>query len=233
MGVSFTELMSGRWLLAVAAMVLSYLLGSVNFAIVLSRLTGAGDIRKEGSGNAGMTNMLRARGIGPAALTAVGDVGKSLLAVWFSGWLLSHGETDPQAAAVLTVLGRYGSGVCCMLGHLFPLYFGFRGGKGVLAALGVLLVMDWRVGLGVVVVFAIVFALSHMVSPGSLAASLSAIPFTVLSCRLVYHWGAGLTVLCTAAVTVMVILIFIMHRGNIVRLIHGEERKFSFGRKKG
>ena len=126
----------GKFFLAAAlTAVLSYLIGSVSFAIIVSRLGAQEDVRNYGSGNAGMTNILRNYGKKMAAFTAVGDFGKALVAV-------ALGRLIFRMLGVEALDGGYIAGLFALLGHLFPVYFGFRGGKGVLTSLGVMLMLN-------------------------------------------------------------------------------------------
>lgn len=219
------------YVLLIAAV--SYLLGSLNFAILVTRAVSQRDIRDVGSGNAGMTNVLRSQGKWPAVLTSVGDVGKSMVAVLFGGWLLQRaGVADTLETVQVVTIGRYLAGFFCELGHMFPLYFGFRGGKGVLVIFGMLLVMDWRVALLSLAVFLIVVALSRMVSLGSLSAGIAVVTLTALFDRFVYGWDVNTTCLCTGIAVVMAGLVYIRHAGNIRRILNHTERKISFGKHK-
>lgn len=212
------------WALGALALValVSYLIGSVSFAVIVSRVGAQDDVRRHGSGNAGMTNILRNYGKKMAALTAIGDFGKGVVAVALGRLLfpLLAGE-----AAALVDAG-YVAGFFVILGHLFPLYFGFRGGKGVLTGLGVLLMLD-------PVVFAILLVLLlpvvFLVRIVSLASVLGYALFPVFT--VVVNWLRGdpfLFKLCFA-VCIAAIGIF-MHRSNIRRLLNGTE--YRFGQKK-
>ena len=208
------------WTLGALALValVSYLIGSVSFAVIVSRVGAQDDVRRHGSGNAGMTNILRNYGKKMAALTAIGDFGKGVVAVALGRLLfpLLAGE-----AAALVDAG-YVAGFFVILGHLFPLYFGFRGGKGVLTGLGVLLMLD-------PVVFAILLVLLlpvvFLVRIVSLASVLGYALFPVFT--VVVNWLRGdpfLFKLCFA-VCIAAIGIF-MHRSNIRRLLNGTEYRF-------
>ncbi len=222
------------WPYLLGAAVMAYLLGSINAAILVSRAMGKQDIRSVGSGNAGMTNVLRTFGSRPAVWTTLGDVGKSVLACFLGGWLLVWGcnRVSPTLSAEQArMAGQYVAGLFCALGHTFPVFFGFRGGKGVLVGLGMLFVTDWRVALAVVAVFVFVVALWRMVSLGSLCGAATAIPATFLLRRFADGDSAEVIAFATVMVSLVVIILFVMHHGNIKRLIHGNERKLSFGKK--
>lgn len=211
------------WLLLDAAV--AYLLGSLSFAILVTRAVAHKDIRDIGSGNAGMTNVLRSQGGWPAVLTTLGDVGKSVAAVLFGGWLLCY------AGLETALVGHYVAGLFCMLGHLFPVFFGFRGGKGVLVAFGMLLVMDWRVALLALAVFAVALVFTKMVSVGSLCAAVSTVPLTWIFDRLVRGWPMETALFCTVVTALMAGMIVFMHRSNIRRIRTHTERRLTFGKK--
>lgn len=228
------------WMYLLGAAVIAYLLGSISTAVLVSRAAGGQDIREVGSGNAGMTNVLRTLGKRPALWTTLGDVGKSLLATWLGGVILAWGWSQLNAGtvepSVLTEAqarlgGQYVAGLFCVIGHSFPLFFGFRGGKGVLVGLGMLFMTDWRVALSVLVVFGIVVALSRMVSLGSLCGAATAIPATWLLRWLANGDDTKTIVFALVMTTVVVGILFVMHHGNIQRILQGNERKLSFGKK--
>ena len=185
-------------------LVLGYLLGSLSSSILLSRNAWGGDVRKKGSGNAGATNMARVYGWAAGILTLVCDMAKAALSVWI-GWKL---------------LGDWGlaaGGIACMLGHCFPVFHHFKGGKGISVGAVLALAIDWRVFLCVLAVFLIVALLTRKVSAGSLAAavaiSIAAVAFSVGMPKIVL------------AVVGMCIAIF-QHRANIDRLSRGVEPDF-------
>ena len=195
-------------LIALAA----YLLGSISFGIVLSKVMQLPDPRSYGSKNPGATNVLRSGSRIAAALTLVGDAGKGWLAVWLA--VLYTGEApaiglDPPVA-----------GLCAFLGHLFPIFHGFRGGKGVATAAGVLIGLDPWLGLAALVTFGMIVAFFRMVSLASIMAALFASFYA--------FWLFGLRPV-TAAVAVMALLLIVRHHANIGRIVRGEESKL--GRK--
>lgn len=184
-----------------------YLLGSVSFSIILSRLFYRDDIREHGSGNAGMTNTLRTYGKPSAALVLVGDGFKGLLSAYV-GLLLS----GPEGACV--------AGLFAVVGHMFPLYFGFRGGKGVATAAGALLFICPPVLLGLLVVFLLVILISRYVSLGSVTVA--------VLYPLVMAWIMGDDGLLNAFVVcpfLIALLVIWGHRSNIKRLLSGTENK--------
>ncbi len=197
-------------LIALAA----YLLGSISFAIVVSRAMRLPDPRGYGSGNPGATNVLRSGSRAAAALTLAGDAAKGWLAVWltvlYTGQVPAAGLEAPLA------------GLCAFLGHLYPVFHRFRGGKGVATAVGVLIGIDAWLGLATLVTFGVVALLFRMVSFASLLAAVFAAGFT--------FWLFGLRPV-TAVIAVIVVMLVVRHRDNIRRLLRGEERRI--GENKG
>ena len=180
----------------------AYLLGGVPFGLLVGRIFGAGDIRRTGSGNIGATNV--ARSLGPLAglLTLLLDLSKGALAAWAGGAI--RGRMSDACVA----------GFCAILGHVFPVYLKFRGGKGVATGLGAFLILDPRATLGAAVVFAAALAASRRVSLGSVLGS--------ISLPLVLHYqGAAPVVLATAWACCL--LIIFRHRENLRRLVAGTE----------
>jgi len=184
------------------ALAFGYLLGSIPFGLIVTRLAGTADIRQIGSGNIGATNVLRTGHKGLALLTVVGDMLKGTLAVLLMYW---HGGQD---AAILAGLGAF-------LGHLFPVWLGFKGGKGVATYLGILLGLSWQVACLVGVIWLLVAAITRYSSLAALVASIATPP---LLWTLDDRQEAQLFVLLT-------LLIWIMHRSNIGRLLAGTEGK--------
>lgn len=191
----------------------AYLMGSINSAIIVSQLYAKEDIRNYGSGNAGMTNMLRTYGKFPAAFTAVGDFAKGALAVLIGRllfYILGIGGT---------LDGGFIAGFFALLGHLFPIYFGFRGGKGVLTSAGVILVIHPLIFLLLAVITIPIIFISRIVSLGSIFA---AVLFPIL---VFFFCGKSLNLDLLFAVLMAAIVIF-MHRENIKRLLSGTENRF-------
>ena len=199
-------------LLAVA--VGAYFLGCFNGAVIVSKYILRDDVRTHGSGNAGLTNFYRTFG-GPLTFVVIlCDVLKAVLAVLLGVWLLSF---------IGPAFGKYWAGLFCLLGHMFPCMFHFKGGKGILSGGTIAIMIDWRIALVVWGGFLILTALTKYVSLGSCWAGAS-FPFVT--------WFVYQDVLLTILAVVIGGLILWKHRGNIVRLIHGNENKFSLHRKK-
>jgi glycerol-3-phosphate acyltransferase PlsY len=188
---------------------LAYLLGSVPFGLVLTKLAGLGDIRRIGSGNIGATNVLRTGRKGLALATLLLDVGKGALAV------LLGAAYSPEMALVAAGFS--------LLGHLFPVWLGFKGGKGVATAGGVLLALSWPVGVLALVTWLIIAIATRYSSAAALTACVVA-PLVA--------WGFGLDRGRTLVILAIAALVAARHHGNIGRLLKGEESKISLGGKK-
>jgi glycerol-3-phosphate acyltransferase PlsY len=197
------------WWPLLAAFVVGYLAGSIPFGLLLTRAAGAGDIRRIGSGNIGATNVLRTGRKGLALATLVADIAKGALPVW-----LGYRWFGPDLAVL--------AGAGAILGHCFPVWLGFRGGKGVATAAGVILGLTPVVLLPTLAVFIVVVWASGFVSLGSLLAAIAA---PLCAWLLGYPQAAELYLLIAA-------IVFIKHAGNIRRLVVGKESKVSLGRGK-
>lgn len=188
----------------VITLIVSYLLGSISPAILLGKARGI-DIKKEGSGNAGTTNVLRVMGGKAAIITLTVDILKGLLPALIFG----HVFGDP-------VYG-YLACLCAFIGHVFPVYYGFKGGKGVAVAFGGLLGVNWKIALLCLLTVVVLTLISKRMSVGSIAGAISAVPYTI--------W---LEPKAIPYIAVMALLIVFMHRGNIKRLINHEEPPLGF-----
>lgn len=189
--------------------VISYLLGNLNGAVVVSHLIAHEDVRTKGSGNAGLTNFTRNYGSHTSIFVIAIDMGKAILSCLLGGWLLGRYGYHTEGVAL--------GGLFLILGHDFPALLGFRGGKGILSGVTVALMMDWRIGLFVFGIFLVAYLATGYVSLGSILSSGS---FGFIYA--IFHWEH------TFAVIVGFILSFLivwMHRANIVRLLKGQERK--------
>ncbi len=212
--------------------VLSYLLGSCNSSILVVRLLKHKDIREYGSHNAGLTNTLRCFGKGCAVLTLIGDLAKGIIAVLLSRGICEWLNTGLTAQHDVHFIG-YIAGIFAILGHVYPLYYHFRGGKGVLVGVSIFLGVDWKVFLCLILIFAIVLAISRYVSLGSIVASICC-PFLTFLFQVLQRgdlpwWYLWLNT-CLAAL--MAGWVIWMHRSNIQRLYAGTENRFSFHKSK-
>lgn len=223
MAAFFTD----SWAALGIAVLVGYLLGSVNWAILITRWFTHKDIRSFGSGNAGATNVLRSQGTLPAVLTTVGDLAKSVFATWLGGWLLTNVHLADSAFDVqtLTLIGRYVAGLCCIIGHVLPIFYRFHGGKGVLTTLGMFLVADWRIALMCLTLFIAIVAVSRLVSLGSVVA----IGYGPLLVFVLHVWvdemSAPMVVFTTVMTAAVAAIIVIKHADNIKRLAAGKERR--------
>lgn len=210
--------------LCYAAMVLvPYLLCGINTAIIVTRIKSGEDIRNLGSGNAGLTNTLRTQGKIAALFVLIGDVAKGVLSIIIV-WLcfLFIAGTDARTASTGYEWVLYASGVFATLGHMFPVYYGFKGGKGVLVTVSVLLAINWVPAVILLGIFAVVVALTRYVSLGSCIAA-ALYPVAVLIFGIMEsNPSTALNVVFSAIIGAMII---IMHRQNIKRLINHTEKK--------
>ena len=205
--------------------IIAYAIGSVNFSVIFSKKFAGFDVREKGSGNAGTTNMLRSVGKKAAAITLVCDILKGVVSI---GIAIILGNIPNINKELLVQI----AGVAVILGHTFPVFFGFKGGKGVATSLGVLLLSNWQIGL-ICLVFALaLMVLTRMVSVGSCAA---AVLFPVLTLFINDHYtvlteGKSGSVYFIYSVILAVIVLF-NHRSNIKRILNGTENKVSFKNK--
>ncbi len=195
--------------------VAAYLLGCVNGSILVSKCLFRDDIRTHGSGNAGLTNFYRTFGIKGVVGVLACDILKAVFAAALGGFLFGH-------FLGLPMIGKLVATIFVLLGHMYPVTFGFRGGKGVLSGVSALMVIDWRVALIALGVFFVVVLLTRYVSLGSVCAA----PTLLICLWLFYH---DVTIECLGAVSAG--LMVFAHRGNIRRLLNGTESKFSLHRK--
>ena len=195
-------------LLSIILVAFGYLIGSVSFAVVVSHLMGLPSPRSYGSGNPGATNVLRSGSKKAAILTLLGDAAKGGFALWLAQRI---GASE---------LGRAAVALAAFLGHVFPLYFNFRGGKGVATAVGILLVMDLKLGITILGIWVVVALVTRYSSLAAIVAALAAPAIAVMI--LGKSWYA-LAVLC------MALLLIWRHRGNISKLLAGSENRIRLG----
>ena len=199
--------------------VIAYLIGSVNFSVILSKKMAGFDVREKGSGNAGTTNMLRSVGKKAAALTLLCDILKGVVAIliaMFIGWAF---KVENQSLLVQI------AGIAVVLGHTFPIFFGFKGGKGVATSLGILVMSNWQIGLICLVFGVLLIVLTRMVSLGSCAA---AVLFPVLTLFITENYivsqGSGYLIFSI----ILAVIVLFNHRSNIKRIMAGKENRISF-----
>ena len=187
----------------------SYLLGSVNSGIIFTKLFTGLDLRTQGSGNAGSTNAYRVLGVWRTLLVVLGDALKGVIAVLLCGLILGHE-------------GRICSFLFVILGHVYPVFYGFKGGKGVLTTAAITAVFDWRIAVGLLIVFLIFVVATRYVSLGSVMGAAS-MPF------LVYGFSGG-DVVFTFCATFISVWVIILHKDNLIRLKNGTESKIKLNK---
>lgn len=198
--------------------IIAYAIGSVNFSIIFSKKFAGFDVREKGSGNAGTTNMLRSVGKGLAALTLICDILKGVVAVLVAFWI-GKIATNVKPEILVQLAGFF-----AVVGHTFPVYFGFKGGKGVATSLGILLLINWQIGLICLVFALLVMALTRMVSLGSIMA---AVLFPVLTIFITENYIANGYNYIIFGIAMAVLVIF-NHRSNLKRIYNGTENRLSF-----
>ncbi len=198
-----------NWLLILISAVISYLLGSLNFGIIVSKLALGIDLREHGSGNAGSTNAYRVMGPKLAVPVMIGDILKGVVASIVGN--LIAGESGRLAAMMFVVVG-----------HVYPLYFGFRGGKGVITAISAIGIFDIRIFLVLMAIFLVIVVISRYVSLGSIIAT-AFFPLMMY----IFHPSA----ICVVVAVLMAAEVIYLHKENIKRLLNGTESKFTFKRK--
>ena len=206
--------------------IIAYLIGSVNFSIIISKKMAGFDVREKGSGNAGTTNMLRSVGKKAAAITLVCDILKGVVSIVIA-IIMGNIIKNLDRELLLQI-----AGIAVVLGHTFPIFFGFKGGKGVATSLGVLLMSNWQIGLICLVFALVLMALTKMVSLGSCGA---AVLFPVLTLFINEHYtvlteGKNGNVYFIYSVILAIIVLY-NHRSNIKRILSGKENKISFKKK--
>ncbi len=202
--------------------VIAYLIGSINFSIILSKKMAGFDIREKGSGNAGTTNMLRAVGKKAAVITLICDILKGVVSILIA--VLAGKIVKNLDNALLVQL----AGIFVIIGHTFPIFFKFKGGKGIATSLGVLLMTNWQIGLICLVFALVLIALTRMVSVGSIAAG---ILFPVLVAFIDQNYivptsNSNWSYLVFSII--IALLVIFNHRANVQRILNGTENKISF-----
>ena len=201
--------------------IIAFCIGSVNFSVIFSKKFAGFDVREKGSGNAGTTNMLRTVGKKAAAITFICDILKGVVSIGIA--ILLGNIPDVNKELLVQI-----AGVAVVLGHTFPVFFGFKGGKGVATSLGVLLLSNWQIGLICLVFGVVLIILTRMVSVGSCSA---AVLFPILTLFINDHYtilteGKSGNVYFIYSVILAVIVLF-NHRSNIKRILNGTENKIS------
>lgn len=208
---------------ALAAVVIAYLLGSINFAVIFANAFLKKDVRELGSGNAGTTNVMRTAGFLPGALTFICDALKGFAACFIGKLIFMYILPD----TIPWIYVCYMCGVACMLGHVFPIFFGFKGGKGVATSVGIFAVCCPIAIIIGLTVFAIMTLITKIVSLSSLIATV-----TVISLSIVFYNSDADIILPALLSITMGVIVFLKHKDNIKRLAKGEEKKIKVRRKK-
>ena len=206
-------------ILLVCILIVAYLLGSIPSAVCIGKWFYNVDVRKVGSGNSGATNTIRVLGLKAGIPVLLIDVFKAWLAVALAGWITSEILSTEDL-----ILFKMAAGALAVLGHVFPVFAGFRGGKGVASLVGVIIALYWPAFILVLLWFAIIFALTRYVSLASVTSALI-FPFIVL--YIFHEQSAPLIVLAF----LIAVFVPITHRRNIGRLLRGEENKLDFKKK--
>ena len=199
--------------------IIAYLIGSINFSVLISKKMAGFDVREKGSGNAGSTNMLRSVGKKAAAITLLCDILKGVISISISIILgkMIQGVNKELLVQI--------AGIAVVIGHTFPIFFQFKGGKGVATSLGVLLMTNWQIGLICLVFALVLMALSKMVSLGSVGAAIL-FPVLVLFIHTNFTVSEGSSYLIYSII--LAVIVAFNHRSNIKRILNGTENKLSF-----
>jgi glycerol-3-phosphate acyltransferase PlsY len=216
----------------------SYLLGSLSFSIIFTKLFDNNiDIRTLGSGNAGATNVLRSVGVKAAVFTTIFDFLKGAVSVIIGREVFRYCCSITLAPDIMSQYGAYIAGVACVIGHIFPVFFNFKGGKGVLTSAAMIALIDWRIFIIVISVFIIVFIISKIVSLSSICGAGSfPIATFLVTFFLDYRSGSGTVPLSYVLITTGIALILgltiiIKHKTNIERIKNGTEKKITINHK--
>lgn len=209
--------------------ILSYLLGSLNFGVILSKSMQKDDVRNYGSGNAGTTNMLRNYGKKFAVLTIIGDMAKVFAAIILAFQIIKYvpvtlsNDIFTEYSIDINMFIKSFAGFFCVLGHIFPCFFKFKGGKGVATSGGMVFAVDWRIALILLAVFIVIVLLTKYVSLGSIVMALLYPVF-------IYAFHKSL--IFTGIAVIFMLIVILAHRDNVKKLINHTENKISFKSKK-
>lgn len=235
----YISFLAENWWRFLLTAIAAYLLGSINTAVIVTKIVTKGkqDIRQMGSGNAGFTNVLRSVGKVPAIFTIVCDALKCVIAVIIGWFIFSFVSADSAAVSSdLSYIGKYVAGIFCIFGHSYPVYFNFKGGKGVVTAAGLMLSEDWRVFLLILTTFLLVFIFTKIISISSITcAVLYAVYTFIITFFVDYRGDAGYSlsyvIISTAAALIIGVFVIVKHKENIGRLLRGEEKKITAKKK--
>ena len=223
-----------RFILILIISIISYLIGCINTSLAITKILKIGsDIRSVGSGNAGFTNVLRTMGKKMAIFTFIGDFLKGILAVWITSMIVTSSQAF-QNNENLILSAKYISGMMCVIGHIYPCFFKFKGGKGVLTTWATMFLIDWQIAVVLITVFLITLLISKIVSLASIMAAISYPVSTFIIC----FFGDYLVtknlydmLFPTIASLIVGALVIYKHKSNIIRLLNGKEIKISVHKK--
>lgn len=222
-------------LLSLATAVVAYLFGSISFAIIFTKMSSKKDIREMGSGNAGFTNVLRSVGVAPAVFTLLFDFTKGVVAGFVGRFVFSLLDVPADLSKELIIYGGFIGGVFAIIGHMYPVYFKFRGGKGIVTAAALMAVTDWRVFLLIVATFLILFFATKIISLSSITcAAMYGVYTFIISFFFEYktgHFPLRFVLLTTALSVLLGAFVIVKHKENIKRLLKGEEKKITAKKK--
>ena len=199
--------------------IVAYLIGSISFSVIISKKMAGFDVREKGSGNAGATNMLRSVGKKAAILTLLGDALKGVVAILFAIIVGAIAKSADKSLLVQI------AGILVVVGHTFPVFFGFKGGKGVATSLGVLLMTNWKIGLICLVFALVLMAVTRMVSLGSIGAAVL-FPVLVLFIHTNFTISEGSSYFVYSVILAAIVIF--NHRANVQRILNCTENKLSF-----
>lgn len=227
-------LVENHWILVLIVALIGYLLGSVNFSIIITkRVKKADDIRNLGSGNAGFTNVLRSVGKKEAIITFLGDISKSALAIFLAHVVFWCGHVDNLPTFYVHQYGAYIAGVFCVIGHIYPCFFKFKGGKGLLTLFSMIFFIDLRTFFILLAIFGVLFLTTKIIS---LCSIVVAFLYPVVTFVIGFFFDGIVSkenlfadyVITTTVISIfMSALVIYRHKGNIKRLLRGEEKKIT------
>ncbi len=202
--------------------IIAYAIGSINFSVIFSKKFAGFDVREKGSGNAGTTNMLRSVGKKAAAITLVCDILKGIVAILIA--YILHRIVEKADGALLIQIAA----LVVVIGHTFPVFFGFKGGKGVATSLGILLLINWKIGLICLIFALIIMAATRMVSAGSVTAAILYPVLVLCNVGREYFIVEGSYIVFSILLALFIVF---NHRTNIKRILEGKENKISFSKR--
>ncbi len=229
-GEELSFVFGGYWVYILIAAIIAYLIGSINTSIITTKIVAHKDIRTMGSGNAGFTNVLRSVGKGPAIVTFVGDFLKGVVSILIA-YLLLIGF-DGEKISLVKQYAFYIAGLACVLGHMYPIFYGFKGGKGVVTTASVMLMTDWRTLVTALIVFAIIFLSTKVISKCALV-NAAVYPIATFCFRYFIDYKMNpsnslvFVFFSTFITLIIAVMVIYRHKDNIKRIINGTEKKIT------